>query len=158
MQSERVAACIKHFVGNDTEFERMTISSEIDERTLREIYLLPFEAAVKRAAVRAVMAGYNRLNGTYCSEDPWLLTQVLRDEWGFDGLVVSDWFGSHSAGESLRAGLDLEMPGPPRQRGPRLLEDVHSAARSATSISAGPWPASSRWPSGLAPLTRKRAR
>ncbi len=124
VQSERVAACIKHFVGNDTEFERMTISSEIDERTLREIYLLPFEAAVKRAAVRAVMAGYNRLNGTYCSEDPWLLTQVLRDEWGFEGLVVSDWFGSHSASESLRAGLDLEMPGPPQQRGPRLLEEA----------------------------------
>ena len=82
VQSERVAACIKHFVGNDAEFERMTISSEIDERTLREVYLLPFEAAVKRAGVRAVMAGYNRLNGTYCSEHPWLLTQVLRDEWG----------------------------------------------------------------------------
>ena len=124
VQSERVAACIKHFVGNDAEFERMTISSEIDERTLREVYLLPFEAAVKRAGVRAVMAGYNRLNGTYCSEHPWLLTQVLRDEWVFDGLVVSDWFGSHSAAESLRAGLDLEMPGPTRQRGPRLLEAV----------------------------------
>ncbi len=124
VQSERVAACIKHFVGNDAEFERMTISSEIDERTLREVYLLPFEAAVKRAGVRAVMAGYNRLNGTYCSEHPWLLTQVLRDEWGFDGLVVSDWFGSHSAAESLRAGLDLEMPGPTRQRGSRLLEAV----------------------------------
>ena len=70
VQSEHVAACIKHLVGNDTEFERMTISSEVDERTLREVYLLPFEAAVKRAAVRAVMAGYNRLNGTFCSELP----------------------------------------------------------------------------------------
>ena len=75
------------------------------------------------------MAGYNRLNGTYCSEDPWLLTQVLRDEWGFEGLVVSDWFGSHSAAESLRAGLDLEMPGPPQQRGPRLLEEVAARRR-----------------------------
>ena len=82
-----VAACIKHFVGNDTEFERMTISSEIDERTLRELYLVPFEAAVRRAGVRSIMTGYNRLNGTFCSEHPWLLADVLRGEWGFDGAV-----------------------------------------------------------------------
>ena len=120
LQSERVAACIKHFVGNDTEFERMTISSEVDERTLRELYLVPFEAAVHRADVRVVMSGYNRLNGTFCSEHHWLLTELLRDEWGFDGLVVSDWFGTHSAAESLLAGLDVEMPGPPRARGEHL--------------------------------------
>jgi beta-glucosidase len=125
LQSEGVASCIKHFVGNDTEFERMSISSEIDERTLRELYLVPFEAAVRRAGVRAVMSGYNRLNGTFCGEHPWLLTEVLRGEWGFDGVVISDWFGCHSAGRSLRAGLDLEMPGPARQRGPRLLDEVH---------------------------------
>jgi beta-glucosidase len=120
LQGEGVAACVKHFVGNDTEFERMTISSEIDERTLRELYLVPFEAAVRRAGVRAVMAAYNRLNGTYCSEHPWLLTDLLRGEWGFDGLVMSDWYGTHSAAPSLRAGLDLEMPGPPRERGAHL--------------------------------------
>ena len=124
VQHERVAACIKHFVGNDTEFERMTISSEIDERTLRELYLVPFEAAVRRAGVRAVMTGYNQLNGTFCSEHPWLLTDVLRGEWGFDGVVVSDWFGTHSAAASLLAGLDIEMPGPPRERGDRLLAAV----------------------------------
>jgi beta-glucosidase len=122
LQGEGVAGCVKHFVGNDTEFERMTISSEIDERTLRELYLVPFEAAVRRAGVRAVMAAYNRLNGTYCSEHPWLLTDLLRGEWGFDGLVMSDWYGTHSAAPSLRAGLDLEMPGPPRERGPHLRE------------------------------------
>jgi beta-glucosidase len=122
VQEEGVAACVKHFVGNDTEFERMSISSEIDERTLRELYLVPFEAAVRRAGARTVMAAYNRLNGTYCSEHPWLLTDLLRGEWGFDGLVMSDWFGTHSAGASLRAGLDLEMPGPPRERGPHLQE------------------------------------
>ena len=120
VQSEGIAACVKHLVGNDTEFERMSISSEIDERTLRELYLLPFEAAVRRAGVRAVMSGYNRLNGTFCSEHRWLLTDVLRGEWGFDGAVISDWFGSHSAAPSLLAGLDLEMPGPPRTRGPHL--------------------------------------
>ena len=108
----------------------MTISSEIDERTLRELYLVPFEAAVHRADVRVVMSGYNRLNGTFCSEHHWLLTELLRDEWGFDGVVVSDWFGTHSAAESLLAGLDVEMPGPPRARGEHLraaLErgDVH---------------------------------
>ncbi len=120
VQSEGVAACVKHFVGNDTEYERMSISSEIDERTLRELYLVPFEAAVRRAGARAVMSAYNRLNGTFCSEHRWLLTDLLRDEWGFEGVVISDWFGTHSAGPSLLAGLDLEMPGPPRARGPRL--------------------------------------
>lgn len=122
VQSERVAACIKHLVGNDTEFERMSISSEIDERTLRELYLVPFEAAVVRADVRAIMSGYNRLNGTFCGEHHWLLTELLRDEWGFDGLVISDWFGCHSAAASLEAGLDLEMPGPPVQRGKHLRD------------------------------------
>ncbi|MET0457622.1 MAG: glycoside hydrolase family 3 N-terminal domain-containing protein, partial [Ilumatobacteraceae bacterium] len=124
VQHERVAACIKHFVGNDTEFERMTISSEIDERTLRELYLVPFEAAVREGGVRAIMTGYNKLNGTYCSEHPWLLADVLRGEWGFDGAVVSDWFGTHSAAASLLAGLDIEMPGPPRERGERLAAAV----------------------------------
>ena len=102
----------------------MTISSEIDERTLRELYLVPFEAAVTEADVRSIMTAYNRLNGTFCSEHPWLITDVLRGEWGFDGVVISDWFGTHSAVESVRAGLDLEMPGPPRERGAALLAAV----------------------------------
>jgi beta-glucosidase len=120
VQGEGVAACVKHYAGNDTEFERMTISSEIDERTLRELYLVPFEAAVTQAGVRSIMTAYNRLNGTYCGEHPWLITDVLRGEWAFDGVVMSDWYGTHSAVESLRAGLDLEMPGPPRERGVHL--------------------------------------
>ena len=134
MQHERVAACIKHFVGNDTEFERMTISSEIDERTLRELYFVPFEAAVRRADVRSIMTGYNKLNGTFCSEHPWLLADVLRGEWGFDGAVVSDWFGCHSAAASLLAGLDLEMPGPPRERGKYLLDAVAAGEVSEDDV------------------------
>jgi beta-glucosidase len=129
VQSHGVAACIKHFVANDTEFERMTISSEVDERTLRELYLVPFEAAVRPvedggADVRAVMSSYNRINGTYACDHRPLLRGVLRDEWGYDGIVVSDWFGTHSTVEALEAGLDLEMPGPPRERGALLLDAV----------------------------------
>jgi beta-glucosidase len=129
VQSERVACCVKHFVGNDTEFNRMTVSSEISERVLREVYLLPFEAAVA-AGVRSIMTGYNRLNGTYCSEHEWLLRDVLRGEWGFEGVVISDWFGTHSAVASLRAGLDIEMPGPPRYRG-EALQQAYTAGEVA---------------------------
>jgi beta-glucosidase len=124
LQGRGVAATIKHFAGNESELERTTISSEIDERTLRELYLVPFEAAVRRAGAWAVMTSYNRLNGTYTSEHDWLLRVVLRGEWAFDGLVMSDWFGSHSTAPTLNAGLDLEMPGPTRDRGARLLAAV----------------------------------
>ena len=127
VQSQRVACCIKHFVGNDTEFERMTISSDIDERTLRELYLLPFEVAVKRAGVRAVMSAYNRVNGTYAADHVELLRGVLRDEWGFDGVVMSDWFGLHSTVAGVVAGVDLEMPGPTIHRGDKLLAAVQSS-------------------------------
>ena len=131
VQAEGVACCIKHYVANDTEFERMTISSEVDERTLRELYLVPFEAAVRPvdeggANVRSIMSSYNRINGTYAADNVPLLRGVLRDEWGFDGVVVSDWFGCHTAAESLEAGLDLEMPGPTRVRGEKLLAAVRA--------------------------------
>ncbi len=125
LQSTGVGACIKHFVANDSEYERHTISSEVHERVLRELYLAPFEAAVADAAVVSVMSAYNRLNGTYCAQHRWLLTEVLRDEWGFDGIVISDWWGT-KADESIDAGLDLEMPGPPRHSGPRAAERVRA--------------------------------
>jgi len=134
VQREGVAACIKHFIANETEFERMTISSEVDERTLRELYFVPFEAAVREADVRAVMSAYNKLNGTYCADHRWLLTDVLRGEWGFDGVVISDWFGCHSTVEALRAGLDLEMPGPPRVRGAALRDAVDAGAIDAREL------------------------
>lgn len=128
LQGQGVAATVKHFVGNESEIERTTMSSEIDERTLREVYLLPFEWAVKRAGTWGIMSSYNRLNGTFTSEDPWLLTQVLRREWHFDGVVMSDWFGSHATAETINAGLDLEMPGPTRDRGDRLVAAVQAGA------------------------------
>ncbi|NEI68757.1 beta-glucosidase [Rhizobium lusitanum] len=126
VQGQGIAATIKHFAGNESEIERQTMSSDIGERALREIYLPPFEQAVKKAGVMAVMSSYNRLNGTYTSEHPWLLTKVLREEWGFDGIVMSDWFGSHSTAASVNAGLDLEMPGPTRDRGEKLVAAVRS--------------------------------
>ena len=113
LQREGVGASIKHYVCNDEEFERYSISSEVRERVMREIYLPPFAAAVREAKPWTVMAAYNLVNGIAASESPLLLTEILRDEWGFDGLVVSDWFESvKSTVASVNAGLDLEMPGP----------------------------------------------
>lgn len=125
VQSRGVACCVKHFVCNDSEFQRHTISSEVDETTLRELYLQPFEAAV-HSGVHAVMASYNKLNGTHTSEHPWLLGDLLRDEWGFDGVVISDWFATHTTAAALDAGLDLEMPGPTWFRGDLLIDAVRS--------------------------------
>lgn len=120
VQSRGIGTAIKHFVCNDSEFERHTISSEVDERTLREIYLPPFEAAVREAEPWAVMAAYNGVNGTASSAHAQLLTDILKGEWGFQGFVVSDWFGTRDGLAAARAGLDLEMPGPARQMGEHL--------------------------------------
>ena len=134
MQAKGVAATIKHFVANDSEVERASISSEVDERTLREIYLVPFEAAVKQAGTWGVMSAYNKVNGTFASENQWLLTNVLRDDWGYDGIVMSDWFGSHSTAETVNAGLDLEMPGPTRDRGDKLVASVEAGEVSRDTV------------------------
>lgn len=111
VQSQGVAATVKHFALNNQEYEREKISADADERTIREIYLPAFEAAVKEGGAWAVMASYNRLNGTYTTENDWLLNEVLKKEWGFRGLVMSDWGATHSAAKAANAGLDLEMPG-----------------------------------------------
>jgi beta-glucosidase len=133
VQSAGVACCAKHLAANESEFERHTISSDVTEAVLRELYLTPFEDAV-RAGVWSIMASYNRLNGTHASEHPWLLTDVLRDEWGFDGVVVSDWFGTHSTAEAIAAGLDVEMPGPSRYRGKALLDALASGLADAVDV------------------------
>ena len=126
VQSRGVATTAKHFVANDAEFERNTINSVVDERSLRELYLVPFELIIKEGGGLGIMTSYNRLNGTFCSEHPELLTRILREEWGFEGFVLTDWFSAGSTEESSLAGLDLQMPGPGRFYGPALAEAVRA--------------------------------
>ena len=110
IQSKNVGSSLKHYLANNQETRRMTVSSEIDERTLREIYLAAFEGAVKKEKPWTVMCSYNQINGVFASENPTYLTEVLRGEWGFDGFVVSDWGAVNDRIASIKAGLDLEMP------------------------------------------------
>jgi beta-glucosidase len=113
IQDKGKGACIKHFVANDQEYERFSMSSEVDERTLREIYLEPFRIAIRNSKPWAVMSAYNRVNGTYACENDHTLNDILKGEWGFDGIVMSDWFGTYDR-EVPNSGLDLEMPGTAR--------------------------------------------
>ncbi|ORY56324.1 glycosyl hydrolase family 3 N terminal domain-containing protein [Pseudomassariella vexata] len=124
IQSTGVQATIKHFVCNDHEHKRNAVQAMITERALREIYALPFQLTVRDANPGSFMTGYNGVNGTYCSENKELLEKILRGEWGWDGMVMSDWFGVYSTTEAALAGLDLEMPGPTRFRGDQLKFNV----------------------------------
>jgi beta-glucosidase len=126
IQSQGVGTSLKHYAVNNQEFERFSISAEVDERTLREIYLPAFEKAVKQARPWTVMCAYNKLNGVYCSENHYLLSDILKDEWGFEGLVVSDWGAVHDRVASLRGGLDLEMPGPKPRRTRAVIDAVRA--------------------------------
>jgi len=124
VQSEGVAACIKHFVGNDTEYQRHTVSSNIEPRPLREIYLLPFEMGVKQGGALGVMSAYNQLNNIYCSSSEELLINILKEEWNFPGYVVSDWGAALQTIENANGGLDCEMPGPAKTWGENLVKAV----------------------------------
>lgn len=133
VQSQGVGACIKHFVGNEQEYERSTSESCIDERTLREAYLRPFEVAVKAAGVRAVMAAYNYVNGDHACSHQHLLQEVLKGEWGFPGLVMSDWEALKETVRPARNGCDVEMPGPGKWWGSGRL----AMAVQAGTVSTG---------------------
>jgi beta-glucosidase len=124
VQAEGVVATVKHLVCNESEHERRMCSSVVDERSLRELYLLPFELAVREGGVAAVMTSYNRVNGRYVADNEQILARILRGEWGFEGLVMTDWWALASTVEAAEAGLDLEMPGPGRSFGPALAEAV----------------------------------
>ncbi|WP_158853834.1 beta-glucosidase [Halorhabdus sp. CUG00001] len=127
VQSAGAMATAKHYVANNQERQRHAVSAEIDERTLREIYLPAFEAAVKEADVASVMASYNRINGTYATEHERLLTDILKDEWGFDGFVVSDWWATTDAVAAAHGGLDLDMPGVPVHEWQESESRIHEA-------------------------------
>ncbi len=134
VQANGVFATVKHFVGNEAEFERNSISSVIDERALRELYLVPFELAVREGGALGIMTGYNRLNGRWLTEQREYLIDLLRDEWGFEGLVMTDWFGMVDGTTSLGAGLDLEMPGPGRALGPGVAQLVADGSVSQRDL------------------------
>jgi beta-glucosidase len=133
LQNAGVGATVKHFVANDSETERMTLDAQVDERALRELYLAPFEAIVREAGVWSVMAAYNGVNGATMTESP-LLRQILHEEWGFDGLVMSDWFATRSTEMAANAALDLVMPGPHGPWGEALVAAVRGGKVAESTV------------------------
>lgn len=134
VQSEGVGACLKHFAVNNQEFERMFISAEVDERTLREIYLPAFETALEKGRPWTVMCAYNKVNGIYASEHPYLLHHILKEEWGYGGFVVSDWGAVNDRVEGIRAGLHLEMPSSGGYNDQKIVAAVRSGELSESRL------------------------
>ena len=130
VQGEGAGVSVKHFAANNQETRRMSVSSEVSERALREIYFPAFEKVVKDAKPATVMCSYNKINGVYASENEWLLTDVLRNEWGFGGFVVSDWYAVSDRVKGLKAGLDLEMPGGDEENDKKIVAAVKSGELS----------------------------
>lgn len=134
IQSEGVAACPKHFAANNQEYRRMSGNSIVDERTLFEIYLTAFEIMVKESHPKSIMCAYNQLNGTYLSENKFMLTDVLRNKWGFDGFVVTDWGAGKGPKEGVEAGLDLVMPGPRKDHEEAIIAAVESGELEESKV------------------------
>lgn len=134
VQSRGVGTSLKHYAANNQETRRMTVSAVVDERALREIYLPAFETAVKKAQPKTVMCAYNRLNGEYCAENELLLTRILRDEWGFEGLVVSDWGAVNDRVKGIAAGNDLEMPSSKGVNAAKILKAVREGRLSEEAL------------------------
>ncbi|MBR3232510.1 MAG: glycoside hydrolase family 3 protein, partial [Lachnospiraceae bacterium] len=128
VQSQGVRACAKHFAVNSQEERRMAVNAVVDERTLREIYLTQFEISVKEGGVKALMTSYNELNGEYTNENKHLLKDILRGEWGYDGMVVTDWGGSNSHVAGVKAGSDLEMPAPGLDSARQLIAAINDGS------------------------------
>lgn len=134
IESNNISSSLKHFLANNQETRRQTSSSDVDTRTLRELYLKPFEIAIKEGVPSTVMAAYNKLNGTYCAENEWSLTNILRDEWGYDGVILSDWGATHDRGKSIQAGLNLEMPQAPKEVKDLLILAIKSGEVSVNDL------------------------
>jgi beta-glucosidase len=132
LQSEGVGACVKHFACNNQETDRLRVSADVDERSLREIYLRAFELVIRDARPWAVMSAYNRINSVFASENPWLLSDVLREEWNYDGVVISDWGAVHDPVAAVAAGLDLRMPGQPGD--PRVREALDNGSLGEPAV------------------------
>lgn len=124
IQSNGISACVKHYAANNQEERRMVIDTIVDERTLREIYLMPFELAVKEGKARTIMSAYNMLNGEFANENKHLLQEVLRDDWGFDGVVVTDWGGNNDRVKALVVGNELEMPSPGGETNQEIVDAI----------------------------------
>ena len=136
IQANGVAACPKHFAANSQELRRMATDSVVDERTLRELYLTNFEIAVKEGAPKTIMTSYNLVNGTYANENPHLLKEILRDDWGFAGAVVTDWGGSNDHALGVKNGSTLEMPAPGLDSVRELVRAVQDGKISEVDVNA----------------------
>ncbi|KAI1066530.1 hypothetical protein LB506_008120 [Fusarium annulatum] len=136
VQKNGIACSLKHFVANDMEHERTLVDCRISPRALREIYLLPFQIAIRDADPWAIMTAYNKVNGQHMSEHQEILQQILRNEWGYQGCIMSDWFGTYSTAAAINNGLDLEMPGPTEQRGKQVATALGVGKISSSTIDA----------------------